>query len=86
MGRLKEKIENLESNAHVVHTTAKQVISRLGKNENAVEMYRNEKSFAEGGSDAEWFKSVEDLKSKLSWVQGPLLQTGDHQQELFQCK
>ena len=43
--RLKDKIEHLSSYAHVVHTTAKQVISRRGKNENAdvCEMSKNEK-------------------------------------------
>ena len=30
----KHKCEILSSSAHVVHTTAKQVISRCGKNEN----------------------------------------------------
>ena len=37
------KIQHLSSYAHVVHTTAKQVISRRGKNENVCEMYKNEK-------------------------------------------
>ena len=33
----------MASYAHVVHTTAKQVISRHGKNENVCEMSKNEK-------------------------------------------
>ena len=37
---LGENIKNLSSYAHVVHTTAKQVISRPGKNENDSEMYK----------------------------------------------
>ena len=37
------KTEHLSSYGHVVHTTAKQVISRRGKNENVYEMCRNEK-------------------------------------------
>ena len=39
----KHKCEILSLSAHVVHTTAKQVISRWGKNENDREMYKNEK-------------------------------------------
>ena len=34
LGTLEDKIEHLSSYAHVVHTTAKQVISRRRKNEN----------------------------------------------------
>ena len=37
------KTEHLSSYGHVVHTTAKQVISRHGKNENVYEMCKNEK-------------------------------------------
>ena len=33
----------MPSYARVVHTTAKEVISRHGKNENVCEMYKNEK-------------------------------------------
>ena len=36
-------MENLSSSAHVVHTTAKQVISRRRKDENGYEMFKNEK-------------------------------------------
>ena len=41
--RSKEGIENLWSSAHVVHLTAKQIISRRRKDENGCEMYKNEK-------------------------------------------
>ena len=43
LGTLENKIEHLSSYAHVVHTTAKQVISRRGKNENVYKMSKNEK-------------------------------------------
>ena len=36
-----EEKKNLSSYADVVHTTANQVISRRGKNENGSEMYTN---------------------------------------------
>ena len=39
---LEDKIEHLSSCAYVVHTTAKQVISRRRKNENVCEMSINE--------------------------------------------
>ena len=38
-----EKIEHLSSYAHVVHTTAKQLISRRRKNENVFKMSKDEK-------------------------------------------
>ena len=38
-----DKIEYMSSNAHVVHTTAKQVISRRRKNENVFKMSKDEK-------------------------------------------
>ena len=38
-----DEIEHLSSYAQVVHTTAKQVISRRGKNENSCEMSKTEK-------------------------------------------
>ena len=41
--RKEEKIENLWSSAHVVHTRGKQVISCRRKDENGCEMYKNEK-------------------------------------------
>ena len=37
------KVEYLSLYAHVVHATAKEVISRRGKNENACEMFKNNK-------------------------------------------
>ena len=43
LGTLEDKIEHLSSYAHVVHTNAKQVISRRGKNENVYKMSKNEK-------------------------------------------
>ena len=43
LGTLEDKIEHLSSYAHVVHTTAKQVISRRRKNENVFKMSKNEK-------------------------------------------
>ena len=42
-----DKIEHLSSNAHVVHTPAKQVISRRRKNENFLKMSKNEKCTCE---------------------------------------
>ena len=41
LGALEDKIEHLSSYAHVVHTTAKQVISRRRKNENVYKMSKN---------------------------------------------
>ena len=41
--RFRGKRTKLSSYAHVVHTTAKQVISRRGKNEKVCEMSKNEK-------------------------------------------
>ena len=38
-----DKIEQLSSYAHVVHTTARQVISRHRKNENVFKMSKDEK-------------------------------------------
>ena len=38
LGKLGDKIEHLSSYAHVVHTTAKPVISRRGKNEKVFKM------------------------------------------------
>ena len=43
LGTLEDKIEHLSSYAQVVHTTAKQVISRREKNENVYKMSKNEK-------------------------------------------
>ena len=43
LGTQEDKIEHLSSYAHVVHTTAKQVISRRRKNENVCEMSKDEK-------------------------------------------
>ena len=41
LGILADKIEHLSSYAHIVHTTAKQVISRRRKNENVVKMSKD---------------------------------------------
>ena len=43
LGTWEDKIEHLSSYADVVHTTAKQVISRRRKNENVYKMSKNEK-------------------------------------------
>ena len=43
LGTLEDKIEHLSSCAHVVHSTAKLVISRRRKNENVDKMSKNEK-------------------------------------------
>ena len=43
LGTEEDKIEHLSSYAHVVHTTAKQVISRRRKNEDVFEMSKDEK-------------------------------------------
>ena len=37
------KIDYLSSHAHIIHTAAKQVISRRGKNEKVCEMSKNKK-------------------------------------------
>ena len=42
-GEGKKEMVNLSSNVHVVHRSAKQAISRRGKNDNDFEMYKNEK-------------------------------------------
>ena len=42
LGTLEDKIEHLSSYAHVVHTTAKQIISRRRKNENVFKMSKDE--------------------------------------------
>ena len=41
LGTKEDKIEHLSSYAHVVHTSAKQVISRRRKNENVYKMSKN---------------------------------------------
>ena len=43
LGTYEDKIEHLSSYADVVHTTAKQVISRRRKNENVFKMLKDEK-------------------------------------------
>ena len=43
LGTEEDKMEHLSSYAHVVHTTAKQVISRRRKNENVFKMTKDEK-------------------------------------------
>ena len=43
LGTKEDKIEHLSSYAHVVLTTAKQVISRRRKNENVLKMSKDEK-------------------------------------------
>ena len=43
LGAWEDKIEHLSLYAHVVHTIAKQVISRRRKNENVYKMSKNEK-------------------------------------------
>ena len=43
LGTLEDKIEHLSSYAHVVHTTAKQVISCRGKNEKVFKVSKSEK-------------------------------------------
>ena len=42
LGTKEDKVEHLSSYAHVVHTTAKQVISRHRKNENVFKMSKDE--------------------------------------------
>ena len=42
--REEDKIEHLSSYAHVVHTTAKKVISRRRNNENVFKMSKDEKA------------------------------------------
>ena len=43
LGTYEEKMEHLSSYAHIVHTTAKHVISRRRKNENVFKMSKAEK-------------------------------------------
>ena len=66
-----EEIENLSSRPHV-RTTAKQVISRCGKNENDIERYTNEKRSCEACIIYVFYclscKSVTFLSSLSSWL------------------
>ena len=43
LGTLEDKIEQLSSYANIVHTTAKQAISRRRKNENVYKMSKDQK-------------------------------------------
>ena len=72
LGTLEDKIEHLSSYAHVVHTTAKQVISRRRKNENVFKMSKNEKCTCKACKNAVFHcqicKSVGILLPSSSWL------------------
>ena len=48
LGTLEDKIEHLSSYAHVIHITAKQVISRRRKNENVYKCKKMKNARAKG--------------------------------------
>ena len=66
------KIEHLSSYAHVVHTTAKLVISRRGKNENVFKMSKDEictcKACKNTVFDCQICKFVVFLLPSSSWL------------------
>ena len=73
-----DKIENLSSYAHVVHTTAKQVISRRRENENVYKMSKNEKCTCKACKNTVFhcqickfvrFSLVADLSARYSYSQ-----------------
>ena len=72
LGTLEDKIEHLSSYAHVVHTTAKQVISRRRKNENVFKMSKNEKCTCKACKNAVFHcqicKFVGFLLPSSSWL------------------
>ena len=72
LGRLEDKIEHLSSYAYVVHTTAKQVISRRRKNENVSKMSKAEKCTCKAckntGFHCQICKFVRFLLPSSSWL------------------
>ena len=72
LGTREDKIEHLSSYPHVVHTTAKQVISRRRKNENVFKMSKDEKctckAFKTIGFHCQTCKFVGFLLSSSSWL------------------
>ena len=67
-----DKTEHLSSYTHVVHTTAKQVISRLKKNENVFKMSKDEKCTCKACKNAVFHcqicKIVGFLLPSSSWL------------------
>ena len=55
LGTKEDEIEHLSSYAHVVHTTAKLVISRRRKNENVFRMSKGEKMHLQKGAKILFF-------------------------------
>ena len=70
LGTQEDKIEHLSSYAHVVHTTAKQVISSLRKNENVFKMSKDEKCTCKAckNTHCQICKFVGFLLSSSSWL------------------
>ena len=72
LGTKEDKIEHLLSYAHVVHTTAKQVISRRRKNENIFKMSNDEKCTCKAGKNPVFHcricKFVAFLLPSSSWL------------------
>ena len=71
-GTYEDKIEDLSSYAHVVHTTAKQVISRRRENENVFKMSKDEKCTCKACKNTVFHcqicKYVEFLLPSSSWL------------------
>ena len=72
LGHKNTKLNILSSYAHVVHTTAKQVISRRGKNKNVYKMTKNEKCMCKACKNTVFHsqicKFVGFLLLSLSWL------------------
>ena len=88
LGTLEDKIEHLSSYAHVVHTTAKQVISRRGKNENVYKMSKNEKCTCKACKNTVFYcqlcKFVRFLLPSSSWLlKLPIFFTDDAAKQFF---
>ena len=72
LGKKEGKIEHLSSYAHVVHTTAKLVISRRRKSENVFKMSKDEKCMCKACKDTVFHcqicKFVGFLLPSSSWL------------------
>ena len=72
LGTLEDKIEHLSSYAHVVYSTAKQLISRRRKNENVFKMLKHEKCTCKACKNAVFHcqicKFVGFLLPSSSWL------------------
>ena len=66
LGTLEDKIEHLSSYAHVVHTTAKQVISRRRRNENVLKMSKDEKCTCKACRNTVFHRQIQLFQKMLS--------------------